>query len=96
MESVIKSAKIVDKEEVLNMKFPDIEVLTDPALISNRKTELERATTLGNTEHTKYKIVFADEAGVKQVETTIWGLTDKRVILKKGALIPINRIFEIR
>ncbi len=28
------------------------------------------------------------------VETTIWGVTDKRVILKKGVVIPINRIYK--
>jgi len=29
------------------------------------------------------------------VETTIWGVTDNRVILKQGVVIPVNRIHKI-
>jgi uncharacterized protein (UPF0248 family) len=87
---------IIDKEEVLNLRFPENEVLLDKDMVEQRRIELDRATTLGNIEHSKFKIVFEDNEGRKQVETTIWATTDKRVILKKGAVIPINRIIEIR
>ncbi len=64
--------------------------------IKMRLADLERALKLGNLEHNKIKIVFEDTDGVKQVETTVWGVTDKRVILKQGIMIPIHRIYEIR
>jgi hypothetical protein len=41
------------------------------------------------------KIYFEDDAGNKMVETTIWGVTDSRVILKQGVVIPVNRIHKI-
>ena len=50
---------------------------------------------LGNLEHTKIKIYFEDDKSRKLVETTVWGVTDKRVILKKGVVIPINRVHKI-
>ena len=83
---------IVSKESIAELSFPDTEVLDNAEAISSRLTELERATTLGNIEHNKIKIIFEDNAGVKQVETTIWATTDKRIVLKSGVAIPIHRI----
>jgi len=89
------SPVLIEKEMIANLKFPDVEVLTSMEDIKKRKAELERATTLGNIEHSKIKIIFEDSESIKKVETTIWATTDKRVILKKGMVIPIHRIHEI-
>lgn len=96
MNGEVKKHTLIDKEEVLNLKFPNDEVLKSKEDIAYRKIDIERATSLGNLEHTKFKIVFDDGQGIKQVETTIWAMTDKRIILKKGAVIPINRIIELK
>ena len=85
----------VEKEAVHDLKFPDEDVLISKDAIKARTANLERALKLGNLEHYKIKIVFEDADGLKQVETTVWGVTDKRVILKQGALIPIHRIHEV-
>jgi uncharacterized protein (UPF0248 family) len=92
----ISKPTIVEKESIRDLKFPENEVLTSKDAIRIREAELERALKLGNLEHNKIKIVFEDAEGVKQVETTVWGVTDKRVILKQGVLIPIHRIHEIK
>jgi uncharacterized protein (UPF0248 family) len=86
----------IEKESIRDLKFPDTEVLTSKDAIKIRESHLERALKLGNIEHNKIKIVFEDAEGIKQVETTVWGVTDKRVILKQGVLIPIHRIHEIK
>jgi hypothetical protein len=96
MTNDVKKPVVIDKEEVLNLRFPDVEVLSNADEIARRKMELERATTLGNTEQSKYKIIFEDDKGVKMVETTIWAMTDKRIVLKKGAVIPINRVHDVK
>ena len=87
---------LVSKEDVSGLKFPHEEVLTSKDEITLRHSNLERALKLGNIEHNKIKIIFQDSTGLKQVETTIWGVTDKRVILKQGVLIPISCIHEVR
>lgn len=92
----ISKPTLVEKESIRDLKFPENEVLTSKDAIRIREAELERALKLGNLEHNKIKIVFEDAEGVKQVETTVWGVTDKRVILKQGVLIPIHRIHEIK
>lgn len=86
----------IEKESIRGLKFPDNDVLVSKDEIKIRYANLERALKLGNLEHNKIKIVFEDSDGIKQVETTVWGVTDKRVILKQGLLIPIHRIHEIR
>lgn len=86
----------IEKENISGLKFPANDVLTSTDEIKIRYSNLERALKLGNLEHNKIKIVFEDADGLKQVETTVWGVTDKRVILKHGVLIPIHRIHEIK
>lgn len=85
----------VQKEDVGHLHFPIGEVLPNSEAIEKRRVALEQAVVLGNTYKGKAKIIFEDEVGIKQIETHIWGLTDKRVILKQGIVIPINRVWDV-
>jgi hypothetical protein len=97
MGSIVNTTPVtVQKEMISGFRFPEKDVLSSKDDMKIRLADLERALKLGNLEHNKIKIVFEDTDGVKQVETTVWGVTDKRVILKQGIMIPIHRIYEIR
>ena len=96
MDTATRIPRKIEKEQVPLLKFPSEEVLKSSELIKQRQRDLQRAMTLGNLEHAKIKIVFEDAEGLKQVETTIWGVTDKRIILKQGVVIPIDRIHEVK
>lgn len=96
MESNLKKPVVIEKEEVANLRFPAQEVLVAEDAIKLRRTELDKALKLGNVEHGKIKVIFEDEDCIKQIETTIWGVTDKRIILKHGIVLPIHRIHEIK
>lgn len=87
--------KLIDKELVRELHFPRTDVLEDTDSIIQRKNDLDRALSLGNLEHVKIKIFFEDDTSKKTIETTIWGVTDSRVILKQGVVIPVNRIYKI-
>jgi uncharacterized protein (UPF0248 family) len=87
---------LIDKEIVSELRFPVGDVLQHATHIENRRSEIERAVYLGNTEHAKVRILFEDAVGYKQVETTLWASTDNRVILKGGMVIPIHRIREVK
>lgn len=87
--------QMIDKEDVGFLSFPQEEVLQENFEIQQRKTDLERALTLGNLEHLKMKIYFEDDSCGHVVETTVWGVTSDRIILKQGTVIPINRIHKI-
>ncbi|WP_396168683.1 hypothetical protein [Flavobacterium sp.] len=84
----------IEKESISQLVFPKTDVLQDTAQIKERFSNLNRALSLGNLEHSKIKIYFEDDQSKKVVETTVWGLTDQRVILKQGNVIPINRIYK--
>jgi uncharacterized protein (UPF0248 family) len=97
MGSIVNTNPVtVQKEMISGFRFPEKDVLTSKDEMKIRLADLERALKLGNLEHNKIKIIFEDMDGIKQVETTVWGVTDKRVILKQGIMIPIHRIYEVR
>lgn len=96
MDQALFKPKRIDKEKISELTFPREEVLTNQAQRKQRLEHLEKATALGNMEHGKIVIVFSDEEGMKDVNTTIWATTDSRIILKGGVVIPIHRIHEVR
>ncbi|KDN54591.1 hypothetical protein [Flavobacterium seoulense] len=86
---------IIEKEEIGSLKFPTTDVLDDDKEMKTRIGEINRALSLGNLEHSKIKIFFEDNESKKIVNTTVWAVTDKNVILKQGVMIPINRIYKL-
>lgn len=86
--------ELIEKESIDALHFPRFDVLEEKEDKHRRNSELNRALSLGNLEHSKIKIFFEDDQSKKVVETTIWGLTDEKIILKQGVVIPINRIYK--
>lgn len=93
---VITGFETIEKELISNCRFPSAEVLTNPAEIAERQLNLQTALSLGNLEHGKIKIYFEDDSSCKVVETTVWGVTNDQVILKRGVIIPVNRIHSVK
>lgn len=89
------NAELIEKEQIRFLKFPKQDVLSKRKDQMDRCIELRRALSLGNLEQQKVKIIFVDDQGLKKVETTIWGITDKEVILKQATIIPLERIISI-
>ncbi len=86
---------IIEKEDIASLSFPTTDVLDDDNEIKTRTGEINRALSLGNLEHSKIKIFFEDNESKKIVNTTVWAVTDKNVILKQGVMIPIHRIYKL-
>ena len=86
---------IIEKEAIASLKFPTTDVLEDDIEIKARISDINRALSLGNLEHSKIKIYFKDNESKKTVNTTVWAVTDKNVILKQGVMIPIHRIYKL-
>ncbi len=87
--------QLVEKESVADFHFPHEDVLHSENDINLLKTQLERANALGNLEHQKVKVFFIDDEGKKYVHTTIWGITDTSILLKKNVILPIQRIVKL-
>lgn len=91
----METSVLIQKEDVVNLKFPNEEVLTTEEEKVALRKKLEQATTLGNGDHGKIKIFFKDSEGTKKVETTIWATGEKNIVLKQGITIPIKRIIGV-
>ncbi|NNM94831.1 MAG: hypothetical protein HKL88_05125 [Bacteroidia bacterium] len=91
----MEAITIIEKELIETTHFPSKEVLKTPEQIGQRLTQAKKASTLGNSVKHKVKIVFEDSEGKKMVETTIWGVTEKYLLLKKGMSVPLCRVHEI-
>jgi len=89
------SIPLIEKENISNLKFPGTDVLSDRNSIEERIMALHRATSLGNLNKHKVTILFEDESGLKRVRTTVWAMTDRKILLKAGRSIPINRIHSV-
>ena len=87
--------KIIGKEDIALLKFPATDVLEDDNEIKTRLGEINRALALGNLEHSKIQIFFEDSESKYKVDTTVWAVTDKNVVLKQGVRIPISRIYKL-
>ncbi|MBU2020635.1 MAG: hypothetical protein KJ941_13400 [Bacteroidetes bacterium] len=92
---LMEGFSLVQKEEIADFHFPTEEVLKKKLELKEREGSLDRAIALGNLEHQKVRIYFSDEQGPKVVETTIWGITDKAILLKKNVLLPKHRILKL-
>lgn len=85
----------IEKELIETAHFPAKEVLIGIEQISQRLAIAKKASALGNTLKYKVRIIFEDSEGKKMVETTIWGVTEKYLLLKRGMSLPLHRVHEI-
>ena len=89
------TATLIPKEAISNLRFDKAEHLESEAERIERKHNLEKAVVLGNSYKKKVRIVFQTTLGLRAVETTIWAVTEKNILLKSGVYIPISNIVEV-
>ena len=92
---VTYATQVIEKESIPSLHFPNdsVDKSKDQLLILKKK--LRRSMILGNIHRTKMRIIFEDEEGLKEVQTTIWAVGDRNIVLKKGVIIPIHRLVDV-
>ena len=95
MNTQVVNPSVINKEHIARLHFSGRDVLSLPDEIEERRANAEIGLLLGNNYKCKVKIIFEDSESVKQVETTIWGLTDMHLILKGGITIPLHSIYKV-
>ena len=86
---------LIEKESIPELNFPSKPLNKSKEQLILLKKKLKRSMILGNVHRTKMRIIFEDEEGVKEVQTTIWAAGDKNIVLKKGVTIPIHRLIDV-
>lgn len=94
--ATISTKETIPKELIKQLKIEGQEVLQDEQSRIQRTKQLMHAMIVGNTYQRKVWIAFDTGEGVKQVHTTVWGMTTREVILKNGIHIPTCRILSVR
>ncbi|PVH27035.1 hypothetical protein [Sphingobacterium corticibacter] len=82
---------LIEKEEIEQYKFVPAEVDRTKEFAS----KLSDALRLGNEFKSKTAMTFMTEDGPKRVETTVWSLTEKYIVLKASVLIPMRSLIDI-
>lgn len=78
------------KEDIGKLTFAKEDVLLNDKEQQNERLQgLTRAMYLGK-DKIKVRILFRDAIGEKMVETTIWGISEKHIILKGAIILPIK------
>lgn len=86
---------LIDTEEIVLLHFPKEDVLFSKDEQASRQLQVEKIAEDEHLKMSTFRILFQDIEGLKAVQTGIWALTQKEVILKKGITIPLQRILKI-
>lgn len=89
------SVLLIEKEQINFLNFPQEDVLEQKEDQEIRLNELKRIVSSNDFEKERRKIFFADDSGLKKIETTISAVTEKSVILKHTTMIPLKRVISI-
>lgn len=86
--------QLIEKEHISALTFRDTEAEVQNPLEVRR--QLAKALILGNSLKHKVRLTFDSDSGLKMVHTTIWGVGQNRIMLKKGLSLPIDSIIDVR
>lgn len=91
-----KKTKEVKKESQEKLlRFPKIDVLEHRIDQVNDALNLKRAFFTENLNRTRLKIFFNDHSGLQKVETSVWTISKKAIILKNNTVIPLSDIVAV-
>ena len=91
----VKTITKVDKSQIADLSFRKEEIL-DIADQAIRSHNLSRALRLGNAYKRSVLVQFETvDYEPMETEATIWTVTEKYIMLKGGAVIPIRAIFNV-
>lgn len=86
----------VDKSKIPDLSFRKKEILSDPADHAIRSYNLKRALRLCNIYKRSVLVQFeTNELEPLETEAIILAVTEKYIMLKGGAVIPIRAIFNV-
>ena len=86
----------VHRSKIFELPFSTKDMLEEEGDRVIRRTQLEKAMKLGNDYRQAVKIQFQTSDGVVgETDATVWSLTEGKVELKGGKIIPIGAILSV-
>lgn len=90
-----KKTKVVKEDQEKLLRFPQINVLEHRIDQVNDALNLKKAFFMENLNRTKLKIFFTDHSGLHKVETSVWTISEKAIILKNNTVVPLSDIIAV-
>lgn len=90
-----KKTKVVKEDQEKLLRFPQINVLEHRIDQVNDALNLKRAFFIENLNKTRLKIFFTDHSGLQKVETSVWTISEKAIILRNNELVPLSNIIAV-
>ena len=90
-----KKTKVVKEDQEKLLRFPQINVLEHRIDQVNDALNLKRAFFIENLNKTRLKIFFTDHSGLQKVETSVWTISEKAIILRNNEMVPLSNIIAV-
>ncbi|NAS31139.1 hypothetical protein GTQ40_09170 [Flavobacteriaceae bacterium R38] len=92
---IYSSISIVKDEQIELLTFPNEDVLSSIKEQVERSLNLKRIMRMANLGDTTSTVLFIDDQGIKQIESSLSKVTDTELILDSCVTIPLNRILHV-
>lgn len=90
-----RSLPVTSKDELSKVTFNNNDVLTRPEDIRVRRTNLDKAISLGRSEKYKTSIVLKSDDNLFRIETNVLSIQSDSILTSDGLTIPLICIYSV-
>lgn len=90
-----KKTKTEKEAQERLLRFPQIDVLEHGIDQVNDALNLKKAFFQENLNRTRLKIFFTDFGVLQKIETSVWTISEKSIILKNDTVVPLSGIIAV-
>ncbi|OSY87950.1 hypothetical protein WH52_07870 [Tenacibaculum holothuriorum] len=91
----LKKVNVDEREHERALKFPKINVLDQRIDQVNELLKFKRAFFLENSNREMLKIYVTDNSGLHKIETSVWTISEKGIIIKNDTVVPFGDIVAV-
>jgi len=85
----------ITKEELVKLQFSDVDVLNEVEDIRVRRTNIDKAIAMANSEKYKTYIILKAGEALYKIEAKVLSIRENLVSTKEGIIIPISFIYSV-
>jgi hypothetical protein len=86
--------KRINEQQLKGCTFASGAAYSTECTVRESRRKLHLAMLLADNIHSNIKVVFNTNEGPREILTSIWGATDRLIILKSGNRIPVEALVE--
>ncbi|MFN8311016.1 MAG: hypothetical protein U0T73_13730 [Chitinophagales bacterium] len=87
--------KRLKETELFRVNFKEEGKMHAQEQLKTRHQKLYMGMLFGNNFNRNVRILFNTEDGVREIFSRVWATTDRHVVLRGGAFLPISAIIDV-